>query len=69
MLTTGAPIEAQIPKNRYASNPRNADWTIAQDWPSYTSEEHDRWNRLFAAPSGAASRARLRGGSCRHGEA
>ena len=48
MLTTGAPIEAQIPKNRYASNPRNADWTIAQDWPSYTSEEHDRWNRLFA---------------------
>ena len=47
-MLTGAPVEAPIPKNRYASNPRNADWTIAQDWPSYTSEEHERWNRLFA---------------------
>jgi Biopterin-dependent aromatic amino acid hydroxylase len=47
-MLTGAPIEAPVPKNGYASNPRIADWTIAQDWPSYTSEEHDRWNRLFA---------------------
>jgi phenylalanine-4-hydroxylase len=35
-------------KNRYASAPRNADWTIDQNWSSYTAEEHDRWNRLFA---------------------
>ncbi len=41
--TTGSP-----PKNRYASAPRNADWTIDQNWPSYSAEEHDRWNRLFA---------------------
>lgn len=40
--------EASIEKNRYALAPRNADWTIDQDWPSYTAEEHDRWNRLFA---------------------
>jgi phenylalanine-4-hydroxylase len=50
-MLTGADIQAPVPKNRYASNPRNADWTIAQDWPSYTSEEHDRWNRLFARQS------------------
>lgn len=36
------------PKNRYAGAPCNADWTIDQNWPSYSAEEHDRWNRLFA---------------------
>ena len=35
-------------KNRYANAPRNADYTIDQRWESYTPEEHDRWNRLFA---------------------
>jgi phenylalanine-4-hydroxylase len=35
-------------KNRYANAPRNADWTIEQEWPSYTAKEHDRWSRLFA---------------------
>ncbi len=38
-------------KNRYASAPRNADWTIEQNWRSYTEEEHGRWNRLFARQS------------------
>ncbi len=36
------------PKNRYANAPRNADWTIDQNWPSYSEAEHDRWDRLFA---------------------
>jgi phenylalanine-4-hydroxylase len=40
-----------VPKSRYASVPRNADWTIEQDWASYAPEEHDRWNRLFARQS------------------
>lgn len=40
--------EALQDKNRYAHAPRKADWTIDQNWPSYTREEHDRWNRLFA---------------------
>ncbi|RTL82992.1 MAG: phenylalanine 4-monooxygenase [Hyphomicrobiales bacterium] len=40
--------EAAQEKNRYALAPRNVDWTIDQDWASYTREEHDRWNRLFA---------------------
>jgi len=41
-------IEPIAPKNRYANAKRNADWTIDQDWQSYTAEEHDRWDRLFA---------------------
>ncbi|MGE5370119.1 MAG: phenylalanine 4-monooxygenase [Chloroflexota bacterium] len=40
--------EASQEKNRYAHAPRKADWTIDQNWASYTTEEHDRWNRLFA---------------------
>jgi phenylalanine-4-hydroxylase len=39
---------AETIKNRYAESPRNEDWTIAQDWSSYSEEEHDRWGRLFA---------------------
>ncbi len=35
-------------KNRYADAPRNPDYTIDQRWESYTPEEHDRWDRLFA---------------------
>lgn len=35
-------------RNRYANAARGADWTIDQDWRSYSVEEHDRWNRLFA---------------------
>lgn len=41
-------VEALHEKNRYAQASRNADWTIDQNWPSYTAQEHDRWNRLFA---------------------
>src|SRR6185312_10033574 len=25
-----------------------ADWTVEQDWQSYTPAEHDRWRRLYA---------------------
>ena len=35
-------------KNRYRDAPRNADFTIDQNWDSYTAAEHDRWDRLFA---------------------
>ena len=35
-------------RNRYAAARRKADWTIDQDWTSYSHEEHDRWDRLFA---------------------
>ncbi len=33
--------------NRYLNAKRNPDFTIDQDWRSYTREEHDRWDRLF----------------------
>lgn len=35
-------------KNRYSDAPKNADYTIDQDWSSYSAGEHDRWDRLFA---------------------
>jgi len=34
-------------KNRFLDSPRNADWTIDQQWETYSPEEHDRWDRLF----------------------
>ena len=40
--------EPQSLRNRYAGARRNADWTIDQDWPSYSAQEHDRWRRLYA---------------------
>lgn len=35
-------------KSRYLAAPRAADFTIDQDWASYSAAEHDRWDRLFA---------------------
>jgi phenylalanine-4-hydroxylase len=34
-------------KNRFHNAPRNPDYTIDQDWSSYSPAEHDRWDRLF----------------------
>ena len=43
----------------------NTDWTVAQDWSHYTSEEHATWDTLFARQAkllpGRASEAFLRG--------
>lgn len=38
-------------KNRYADASKRPDYTIDQDWQSYTPAEHDRWDRLFARQS------------------
>lgn len=46
MADAPSPVTASG-KNRYRHAPRRADWTIDQDWQSYTREEHDRWDRLF----------------------
>ncbi len=50
---SGLNIETSQPaqKNRYAGAARDKDWTISQHWESYTAEEHERWNRLFARQS------------------
>jgi phenylalanine-4-hydroxylase len=36
-----------VSKNRYGNAPRKADFTINQDWTSYSGAEHGRWDRLF----------------------
>jgi len=47
-MTIATQDTAIVPrKNRYEDAPRNADYTIDQDWASYSPEEHDRWDRLF----------------------
>jgi phenylalanine-4-hydroxylase len=48
--STDAPARASLktsPKNRFWNARRNPDFTIDQDWASYTPAEHDRWDRLF----------------------
>jgi phenylalanine-4-hydroxylase len=35
-------------KSRYLNAPKRPDFTLDQDWASYSPEEHDRWDRLFA---------------------
>ena len=35
-------------RNRYREAPRAADYTIDQEWASYSAAEHDRWDRLFS---------------------
>ncbi|MBS3649246.1 phenylalanine 4-monooxygenase [Pseudaminobacter sp. 19-2017] len=40
--------EQPKPRNRYKDAKRNPDWTIDQDWQSYSADEHERWDRLFS---------------------
>jgi phenylalanine-4-hydroxylase len=49
-VTTGIPartLPAASPKNRFWNARRNPDFTIDQDWASYSPAEHGRWDRLF----------------------
>jgi phenylalanine-4-hydroxylase len=46
-------------RNRFLNAPRGADFSIDQNWPSYSAAEHGRWDRLFQR-----SRAALRGRAC-----
>ena len=55
------------PQHVYDSPPphANADWTIAQNWESFTADDHAMWDQLFARQSemlpGRAADAFLRG--------
>ena len=40
-------INAQSPAPQGA----NADWTVPQDWASYSAQEHATWDKLFARQS------------------
>jgi phenylalanine-4-hydroxylase len=46
-------------KNRYRNARRHPDYTIDQDWTSYSAEEHGRWDRLFGR-----SQEMLQGRAC-----
>jgi phenylalanine-4-hydroxylase len=46
VATKPRPIEAD-PKQRFRSARRSPDFTIDQDWASYSAAEHNRWDRLF----------------------
>lgn len=50
MSTTLAndPYGHSAEKSRYLTAPRRPDFTLDQDWASYSPAEHDRWDRLFA---------------------
>jgi phenylalanine-4-hydroxylase len=52
-------MQETAPLNRYKNARRNPDFTIDQDWQSYSAAEHDRWDRLFAR-----SRAILQSRAC-----
>jgi phenylalanine-4-hydroxylase len=45
-------VAAETEANRYLNAKRNPDFTIDQDWRSYTRDEHDRWDRLFRRSQG-----------------
>lgn len=49
-MATSATARAEEPKakNRYKDAKRHPDFTIDQDWNSYSADEHGRWDRLFA---------------------
>jgi len=46
VATKHRPLEAD-PKQRFRNARRNPDFTIDQDWASYSAAEHNRWDRLF----------------------
>src|SRR5690349_18869047 len=46
-------------KNRFRNARRNLDFTVDQDWISYSAAEHDRWDRLFKR-----AQETLRGRAC-----
>jgi phenylalanine-4-hydroxylase len=41
-------LNQSIEKSRYLDAPKRTDFTLDQDWGSYSAAEHDRWDRLFA---------------------
>jgi phenylalanine-4-hydroxylase len=41
-------LDQSTEKSRYLNAPKRQDFTLDQDWASYSAAEHDRWDRLFA---------------------
>jgi phenylalanine-4-hydroxylase len=51
--------EASDRRTRFRDAERNSDFTIDQNWSSYSAAEHDRWDRLYKRAG-----AILRGRAC-----
>lgn len=49
--TPKPPLNQSVGRRRHLDAPHQADFTIAQDWASYSAAEHNRWDRLFARAS------------------
>ncbi|MDB5616873.1 phenylalanine 4-monooxygenase [Tardiphaga sp.] len=47
MTAPATTLNQSAEKSRYLSAPRRPDFTLDQDWGSYSAAEHDRWDRLF----------------------
>src|SRR3546814_2956016 len=58
-------MKKQMEKKARPHEGAAADWTMPQNWPHYTAQDHATWDRLFARQSallpGRASEAYLRG--------
>src|SRR3546814_8830322 len=58
-------MKKQMEKKARPPKGAAADWTIPQNWPHFTAQDHATWDRLFARQSallpGRASDAYLRG--------
>lgn len=52
-------LDQSTGKNRYLKAAKRDDFTLDQDWTSYSVAEHDRWDRLFAR-----AQTVLRGRAC-----
>jgi phenylalanine-4-hydroxylase len=48
MMAPANALNESAEKSRYLRAPRRPDFTLDQDWASYSAAEHDRWDRLFA---------------------
>ncbi|MET0877300.1 MAG: phenylalanine 4-monooxygenase [Tardiphaga sp.] len=59
MATPVTDLNQSAEKSRYLRAPRRPDFTLDQDWGSYSPAEHDRWDRLFARAQGV-----LKGRAC-----
>ena len=46
-MTTPTPTPKHGAAAAHAAPPEHADWTVDQDWASYTLEEHAVWKTLF----------------------
>ena len=62
-MTEVSEAGSSAPKNRYAEAKRHADWTIDQDWPSYSARGARSLEPSVRPSIQAAARPRLQGGS------